>query len=248
MREKARRNRRERRIRQLMKLAIVCLVITFLYLVIVINFRLKNLQITGSEQYTEAELKQMLMTENTDDISFLFYLRHKMGKNSSIPFIQDMDFELVDKNTIHVQVYEKMIIGCAEVMGGYMYFDKDGIVVESTNVKLEDIPVVKGLKYNKIVLYEKLEVQKTTLFETILNITKLIYSHELPVQSISFNSDFEITLECNGNEVLLGKRDTYDEQIAALKSVLESSDSKKYSFDMRTYTQKDTTITAKPLE
>ena len=36
------------------------------------------------------------------------------------------------KNTVTVQVYEKSVAGCIEYMENYVYFDKDGIVLETS--------------------------------------------------------------------------------------------------------------------
>ena len=232
----------------LTKVAIVCLLVVFICLILILNGRLKNVVVEGSSHYTEEEIKQMLFDKPTDNITLLFYLRQKLTKGKEIPFIQKMDFEMVDKHTIKIKVYEKLVIGCVEVMGGYMYFDKDGIIVESSNERIETVPLILGLKYNQVMLHKPLEVQKSTLFNTILNLTKLILSHELPVQTIQFNSSYEVTLECDGNIVLLGNREVYDEQLAALASMVNFAGTKKYTFDLRNYSKDNTTVPAKPLK
>ena len=53
--------------------------------------------------------------------------------------------------------------------GSYLYFDRDGIVVESSRIKLEDIPVITGLNFSRIVLHEQLKVQKEEMFTVILS-------------------------------------------------------------------------------
>jgi len=232
----------------LITLSTICLVIAFLFLLIIINCRLKNVIIEGTSRYTEEELKNKIITEKTDNLSFLFYLRQKLNGKKEIPFIESYDVTYEDKNTVRIHVYEKIVIGCVEVMGDYMYFDKDGMVVESSDEKFSDIPLINGLKFSQIVLHEKLEVQKSSVYETILNLTKLIHLHELPVQTISFNSNLEVTLECDGNIVLFGKQSNYDEQIATLESLLKSTDGVNYSFDLRNYSKNNTRVIAKPLE
>ena len=60
---------------------------------------------------------------------------------------------------LNIKVYDKNH-RLYRIYGDYLYFDKDGIIVESTSKRIAGIPLVKGLKYHKIVLNEKLEVQK----------------------------------------------------------------------------------------
>lgn len=232
----------------LTKLTIACLLLVFICIIVLLNGRVKHVVIEGVNHYSEEEIKEKLFVKPTDRITLLFYLRQKITKEKEIPFIEKLDYEMVDKNTIKIRVYEKLVIGCVEVMGGYMYFDKDGIIVESSNERVEGVPLILGLKYDQVMLHQPLKVQKSTLFDTILNMTKLIQSHKLSVQTIRFNSSYEVTLEANGSVILLGAREFYDEQLAALTSILEHAGNKKYTFDLRNYSKDNTTVPAKPLK
>lgn len=223
------------------------LIVLIAVIVLFMNFRLENVLVEGTTRYTEEEIKNRLITEKTDQITLFYYLRQHFSDPVSIPFVEKVDVSMENRNTIHVTVYEKLVVGCVEMMGGYLYFDKDGIVVESTKERLEDIPQVTGLKFDKIVLHEKLEIQKEGLFETILNVTKLIKKFELPIDAMRFNSDYELILTSDGIEVLLGRKDFYDEQLGALKNVLEAAGDKKLSIDMKNYSKNNKKIISKPL-
>lgn len=223
------------------------LIVLIAVIVLFMNFRLENVIVEGTTRYTEEEIKNRLITEKTDQITLFYYLRQRFSDPVSIPFVEKVDVSMENRNTIHVTVYEKLVVGCVEMMGGYLYFDKDGIVVESTKERLEDIPQVTGLKFDKIVLHEKLEIQKEGLFETILNVTKLIKKFELPIDAMRFNSDYELILTSDGIEVLLGRKDFYDEQLGALKNVLEAAGDKKLSIDMKNYSKNNKKIISKPL-
>ncbi len=230
----------------LMKLLIFCLIIIIPAFILFISCRLNTVTVEGNIHYSTEELQDKVITEKTDANTIFLYLRYKYGKVESIPFVEDINIELINKNSIKIHVYEKVITGCIEFMGGYMYFDKDGIVVESSDVKLDEVPFVTGLSFNKIILYEKLEVQKKALFDVILNITQLIQKFELKIETIQFNSDHEITLYCGDAKILLGKRDTYDEQIAELKNLLPSAEGKKITLDMMNFKEGQDKIIAKP--
>ncbi|MDF2587456.1 MAG: hypothetical protein K0S41_1297 [Anaerocolumna sp.] len=248
MGQKADKNNGNRFLLRIMKLLLICLIVIIPTFVLFVTCRLKTVIVDGSSHYTNEELQQKVITKKTDGNTLLLYFRLKYGKVESIPFVEDIDIELVNKNTIKIHVYEKVITGCIEYMGGYMYFDKDGIIVESSSEKLNNVPFVTGLKFNSIVLYEKLEVQKESLFNVILNLTQLIQKYELDVETIRFNSDLEVTLKCGDVKVLLGKRDTYDEQIAELKDLLPSARGKKLIIDMVDFKEGQDKIIAKPEE
>ena len=56
-------------------------------------------------------------------------------------------------------MYTKRAWWAVSYMSSYMYFDKDGIIVESSSQKLPGIPWITGLKFGHIVLYQKLPVE-----------------------------------------------------------------------------------------
>ena len=55
-----------------------------------------------------------------------------------------------------------------------MYFDKDGIVVETSEQRTPGIPQVAGLQFGYVVMNEKLPVENEEVFEDILDITQLL--------------------------------------------------------------------------
>ncbi|MGB8455752.1 MAG: cell division protein FtsQ [Anaerocolumna sp.] len=219
----------------LMKLLILCLVIIIPVFILIVTCRLDTVIVEGSSHYTNEELQDKVITKKTDWNTIFLYLRYKYGKVDSIPFVEDIDVGLVNKNTVKIHVYEKVITGCIEFMGGYMYFDKDGIVVESSNQKIDEVPFITGLSFNRIILYEKLDVQKKSLFNVILNLTQLIRKFQIKIDTIQFNSDLEVTLFSSDMKILLGKRDTYDEQIAELQNLLPNAEGKKITLDMKEF-------------
>ncbi len=248
MRETRQKNHNSGILSSFVKLITFCLVLVILILVLFISCRLENITVVGSSHYSAEELEDKVITKKTDRNAVLLYLRYKYGNFDSIPFVEDVDIELVNRNSVRIHVYEKTITGCIECMGNYMYFDKDGIIVESSDEKLDGVPFVTGLEFDKMVLYEKLVVQKKTLFDVILNITQLIKKYDLEIETIQFNLDLEVILYCGDVKVLLGKRTTYDEQIAELKNLLPSAKGKKIVLDMTDFAYGKDRIIAKPLD
>ncbi len=201
--------------------------------VFIYAFQLKNITVTGSSRYDREQILEWLVNSKEDGNTLIFYLKYKYFKDVRIPFVEKISMKIQDRNSISIRVYDKIITGCIEFMGDYLYFDKDGIVVESTSERIDGIPLVKGLKFQKIVLNEKLEVQKEELFDVILNLTQQIEKRGLKVDTISFNKQYEVTLDLGGIKALLGKRSTYDEILAKLKNIMDEVEEKKLTIDMR---------------
>ena len=80
-------------------------------------------------------------------------------RHKTIPFVED--YKIVFRSPVNVEIitYEKSVVGYVSYMNSLMYFDKDGIIVESTNEKLEGIPMITGLRFGHIVLHKPLQVR-----------------------------------------------------------------------------------------
>lgn len=233
------------------KLLLFGLLVFLAVILLYITCSLKSVMIIGSTHYSEDELKQELLTSKTDSNTILFYLRLMYGKKEPIPFVEKVTATLVDRHTIKLHVYEKSVIGCIQYMGSYMYFDKDGIVVETSQEKLEGVPFITGLNFNSFILHDKMETENPELFPVILKITQLIQKFELDINTIQFNEDYEVTLKSGQSIVLLGKRDSYDEQIANLKGLLPTvpqKNGKILSIDLKNYMEGQEKIVAKPVK
>ena len=226
---------------------VICFLLIGGYLIISKTFQLNNFVVEGCTHYTDEEIKELIVTNKMDKITFMLYFKYKLNTHPTIPFIEKYTVTMEDNQTIKVRVYEKMIVGCVELMGSYMYFDKDGIVVESSKERMSQVPLVKGLKFDKIVLNEQLEIQKSSLFEMMLNLTKAIQKYDVNVDHVFINSSYEVTLYCGENEFLLGKKDYYESQILAIPSILKAASETRLCYDMRYYEENDKKITAKPL-
>ena len=201
-------------------------------------YRLRNITFDGLTRYTEEEFLGKLDDGFLNELTPFFCLSDTWARKE-IPFIEKYEIDYVDRQSVRIRVHEKRVTGCVIIMGRYMFFDKDGIVVESSDSLVEGIPVITGLKFDEIVLYQKLQVQKESLFDTILELARLIEQNTVAVQEISFDSNYEVTLYLKDITVLLGKRTSYDETIHALTGILESISGRTGTLDMRNYTREN---------
>lgn len=235
------------RFRLLKKLVVTAIILVGLYFLIFDLFRVTHIVVEGSDRYTEEEIKNYMMTDRLDQNSLYFFVKYRYRQKPDIPFIQDVGIQFVDKNTIQVTLYEKIITGCVEYMGEYMYFDKDGIVVETSQEREPSVPLILGLKFTRIALNEQIQIQKQSLFQVILDLTKLIKEYELDVNDITFDSDYEVTLTCGKNIVLLGKHDYYGKPLSQLKNIMAAKKG-AYCYNLKNYTEPGQSFIANKIE
>lgn len=169
-------------------------------------FKIKTINISGTERYTYEQLKSYIFSNRSSRNMIEFARSNKKVALPDIPFIAKVDIDIDWPNTINIKVYEKNIIGYVTYKGTNMYFDKDGIVAESSTEIFDDIPYVEGLKYNSIVLHEKLKVDNESIFSDINNITQYISKYAIKVDALVV-ADNEFKIITGDVTVLLGKND-----------------------------------------
>lgn len=186
----------------------------------VLSVNIREITVTGNSRYTEEELVDRIFQNNFHWNTTFCYLYDRFGEHQQIPFVED--YSLVFHTPFHVEVivHEKSVVGYVSYMSSYMYFDKDGIIVESTNEKLEGIPCITGLKFGQIVLHQPLPVEEQTVFEEILNLTQILEVYGLQVDKIQFDSKDQATLCMGGLEVFLGNNSELDGKISELSDMM----------------------------
>lgn len=184
------------------------------------NTRVDNITIEGSSHYTDEELLKLIFPEESDRRTLNVWLSEHNGEHYDIPFISRYEITLIDLHTAEIMVYEKNIIACLEYMGSIMYFDKDGIVVESEETNSEGVPEITGIEFSQIVMYQPIAVGNEEIFTAILNLTQLLALYELDVDRVYYNDDLNARLYMDGLRVELGSSQYMDEKVLELKAML----------------------------
>ncbi|MBQ7796290.1 MAG: cell division protein FtsQ [Lachnospiraceae bacterium] len=182
--------------------------------------RIKEIEVTGNKQYTEEQIVDLIFDGKWSRNSAYCYYESQFREKKSIPFIEDYKIEFQSPTKVRVVVYEKSVVGYVSYMSSYMYFDKDGIIVESSGEQLEGIPWVTGMEFGHIVLHQPLPVENQTIFEQILNLTQVLSINEVKVDKINYNSFMEAELYIDDITVELGNDDDLNGKISELSDIL----------------------------
>lgn len=188
---------------------------------------------SGSEKYTDKELADYLFPTEKSANPFVFWWNDKFGDHVEIPFIEDYDVELNGLKEFEVTFYEKSLVGYIEYMGSYKYFDKDGIVVESSSRLIENVPYVTGIDVDYIVLHSKLPVEDERVFELLLELTQLLSKYEIAVEKINITKELEVKLYLENVRVELGTRKDLSEKIMDLRDIIPELGDVKGVLDMK---------------
>ncbi|MDE6014645.1 MAG: cell division protein FtsQ/DivIB [Acetatifactor sp.] len=201
----------------------------------------RTVYVEGNIHYTEEEIKALVMDGVFGDNSLYLSMKYKNRGITDVPFVDAMDVNILAPDTIKITVYEKALAGYVKYMGAYVYFDKDGYVVESSAIRTAGIPQVTGLSFDHIVLGQPLPVQgeHEEVFGTILDLTKLLNKYEIMADRIYFHSDKQITLYFGNVKVALGNEAArLEDKLMRLPKMLPGLGDKAGTIQMESYNEK----------
>lgn len=227
------------------------LFVTLLFIVIIgllylSTFKLKEVVVTGCEAVDEQEVLDAIDSYTKSNNTVAIYLKNKIKPIDSLPFVAKMDIEIVSRNKLSVVVYEKSIAGCVEFADQFIYFDKDGIVLDALEHRISMIPRIEGFQFEEIEIGRKLPIEDKGQFQKILSVTQLLDKYELEVESIEFTAENEIVLTHEGITILLGEGEYLAIQMMNLGSILEGLEGMEGTLYMKDFSSDNATASFSP--
>lgn len=199
-------------------------------------FRIQTVEVKGNERYTAEQIEEKIIGNGTKRNLIPLWFQVKFGEQKEIPFIETYDIRITSTSSVEIVVYEKSVVGYFSYMGANLYFDKDGIIVETTDGTEEPgVPLIAGLDFDYAVLHETLPVEKKKTFRILLDVTQLLNKYQLPIDKIFLTDNLEVVLYRNNVKVLLGTDEEYSNKLNTLKSFPEDVWSNSGTIDMSVY-------------
>ncbi len=216
---------------------------TVYYFISAYTIKDEKIYVEGNYYYTEQEIKDIVLSGPLGRNSLYLSTKYKNKGIETIPFVDSIEVTFVEKDAIRILVHEKSLAGYIEFMDSLLYFDKDGYVVEASNVKIADVPWVVGLEFDRVELGRKIPVQDDRVFEKVNELRKLLPEYDLFVDKIFFRSDLDIILFFGDVRVMLGDGSYLQEKIMVLPKFLPQLINEKGTLHMENYKNSEDSIT-----
>ena len=228
--------KKKRRIFKVLIPIIFILLLALLAWYLAREYSIEAIEISGTDTYSDAEVVRAMQASDYVPNTLVMVLENRIFGQTYLPFVQKMTMSWDKPHVLKVHVKERLRAGVFEYMKKYVYFNEKGIAMESRNHLFDGVPVVTGLRYDRMVLGDRIPV-KEEYFRDIVLISKKIAAYELDVSEIHFDENDEITLTCGDYKIYLGDNTDLEDKMTKISSVLEavSKEHKKGTIDMHLF-------------
>ena len=222
---------------------IVMLLIAIAILIILKVFTVENVEIEGNKLYEQKVIEDVVLNDEYSWNSLYVFIKYKFVDTQDVPFIDTMDISLAGPHTLKIKVYEKGMMGYLYIPGinENAYFDKDGIVVETSSDVIEKVPKIEGIDCEKVVLYEKLPIDSAELRD-ILTLTQALKRKKLVPDSIVYGGTNEPELKYDKVSVLVGDTSLLTLKVDRLEAIMPSIKDMNGTLHLESWTEENTNI------
>lgn len=183
-------------------------------------YNVEHVEVMGSSHYTKEEVREMILRGPLASNSVLAPLLYSRDDAGDIPFVEGFRVKQVSRNTIAISVKEKKPVGCIPYLDSYVYFDRNGIFIESSVNRVESVPYFDGIQVSHVIKDEKLPIKGTTVLNTAVALATIFEKNQTIPDHIVFDQNYQISLVYGDITVQLGKDENLEEKMARAIAIL----------------------------
>ncbi|MFQ9515064.1 MAG: cell division protein FtsQ/DivIB [Eubacterium sp.] len=216
------RRKRKRKLKKQFKILFITVpVVAAVIALIIFAFQLKTVKVSFDlNQFTESEVRAYMNAKKIDN-TLIFWLKNKIGKSERMDMFEEYSVKMNSPFKVTITAYEKKLKGYIENNKIYYYFDDTGRILKSSTEKIDNVPKVTGLEYDKLVLYEKIYVKNKDALNILLKVSSAIEEYNYKVKKIKISDKLETTLYIKKVQVQLGKESNLDKKLKKLNDIYD---------------------------
>lgn len=165
--------------------------------VVIYGFRLEEVRVIGNKNYTADEIKTRIGFPEDAPNTLICYLKYFRYKVEDIPFLEDVQVKIENRNMICIEVGETDILGCLKEGKNYFYFDDNGVVQEVLSERRDTVPLITGAEAGDLEIGQNISIENRTVYKGVIELCQLLVDHDIAPEEIEIGEDGYFTVYIN---------------------------------------------------
>ncbi len=234
---------RKKKAQRIYAFFVLMLAVVIVVLAILLLFHIQRVEIKGNDYCSDREILETVKNDRFSNNSLYVLGKYAMGKGDTLPCLEELKVSMKAPWQIKITVKEKPIAGCVYDKKEYSYFDKEGLVVEKSNVARSNIPLVEGIEVKQVEEYEYLKGKDLRIFEEVLETTQELKKYGLSAKKIVYKKE-NIYVYIKNIRVNLGNSVT-SLKVAQIPPIMKELGDRKGTLHLEKYSEEQDTVTFK---
>ena len=205
------------------KIPLIILIVAAVLAILWFTFLIRDISVEGNTFFPEEEVAKEYQTSFWQKNMLTNMIMDKLGFTEDPPYVRESELSYPSFGELHIKLFEKSILAGVCYSSHYIYFDKDGMVLKTTNEALPDIPYFESDDITDFSLYHTLTTGREELLVQMLNLANRLTYYKLDWDRVTIDTEGHATLYSDKVEVRLGKKVDYDELLSILPDIMKTA-------------------------
>ena len=209
----------------------------------VLHYRTKTVEVMGSSHYSAQEIKEMVLEGAASYNTVL--ASAFLGKEGleDVPYIEGIRVTRTSAHSLMITVREQKILGCMPYLDSYIYFDRNGAMVEGTRTRDPAVPYFSGIRILRVEQNKPMEVAQAAALNAAVILAAVFQKAEPLPDYIAFDDNSRAVLHYGEIEVRLGEEINLEDKVLRILAILPELDGKKGTLHAESVTENNKRIT-----
>lgn len=205
------------------KIGIIIGIIVILILMMPICY-VQKVEVYHNQFYTKEEIIKTSGIENKHllDLGY-FSMKEKI---SALPYIANVNIKYQWPGKIIIDITEKAPFAYVDFNGTYLCLNQQGQVIEQTQERYHEVPLIAGIKFSSFKNGETLPIENEDLWFVAQEAIEKLHKHDYlsKISKIDVHNIEEIHLYVDNLDVIMGDIGDFDKKIETLIQIHDKED------------------------
>ena len=205
------------------KIPIICSIVLVIVLILWFTFLIDTVTIEGNTYFSTTEVEKSYTGKWWQKNMLTYFVFDKLGIKTDPEYVRESEITFPGFRSLNVKLYEKTILAGVKYANHYIYFDKEGMVLETTDKPKDDIAYFVSDDITDFTLYQTLSTGREGLLDQMINLAGRLKYYKIIWDTVEIDDEGKATLMADKVSVRLGRKNDYDEVLSVLPDVLKTA-------------------------
>ncbi len=225
--------KKKKRIKTILKCTALIIIIAGAIVFALVSpiFQIQTINVNNNEQIASETIVSLSELSTGQNI-FQFSKNKTINKIKENPYIESVKIERKLPNQIQIQVQERKKDFNVEFLNGYIYINKQGYILETSEQKIE-APTIQGISTpeDQIVPGNRLQTEDLEKLEVVMQIMNIAQNYELDTKitniDITNKNQYTMYIAEEKKTVYLGDKTNLSNKMLYVQAILEKNEGKE---------------------